>query len=128
MRSRRLRLPVAALWWRERFRNRQQVAAETQLGGWKSWIPGHVFWTWFAGAALIAAGVAMIVRVKARLAATLLGAMLLIWVLILHIPRAMADPYSGVGGEWTSVFEALAASGVAFILGQTLAERSNQSR
>jgi len=54
--------------------------------------------------------------------------MLLIWVLILHIPRAMADPYSGVGGEWTSVFEALAASGVAFILGQTLAERSNQSR
>lgn len=93
-----------------------------------AWIPGHVFWTWFAGAALIAAGVAMIVRVKARLAATLLGAMLLIWVLILHIPRAMADPYSGVGGEWTSVFEALAASGVAFILGQTLAERSNQSR
>jgi uncharacterized membrane protein len=92
-----------------------------------AWIPGHVFWTYFAGAALIAAGVAMIVRVKARLAATLLGAMLLIWVLILHIPRAMADPYSGVGGEWTSVFEALAASGVAFILGQTLAERSNQS-
>jgi uncharacterized membrane protein len=85
-----------------------------------AWIPGPVFWTWFAGAALIAAGVAMIVRVRARLAATLLGTMVFIWVLILHIPRAIADPYSGVGGEWTSVFEALAESGIAFILGETL--------
>jgi uncharacterized membrane protein len=88
-----------------------------------AWIPGHVYWTWFAGAALIAAGVAMIVKVRARLAATLLGAMLLTWVLILHIPRAIADPYSGVGGEWTSVFEALAESGIAFILGETLLPR-----
>jgi uncharacterized membrane protein len=87
------------------------------------WIPGHVFWTRFAGAALIAAGVAMIVRVRAPLAATLLGAMLFTWVLILHIPRAIADPYSGVGGEWTSVFEALAESGIAFILGETLLPR-----
>ena len=62
----------------------------------------------------------MIVRVRARLAATLLGTMVFIWVLILHIPRAIADPYSGVGGEWTSVFEALAESGIAFILGETL--------
>jgi hypothetical protein len=49
--------------------------------------------------------------------------MLLTWVLILHIPRAIADPYSGVGGEWTSVFEALAESGIAFILGETLLPR-----
>jgi len=84
------------------------------------WIPGHVFWTWFAGSALIASGLGMIFRVHARLAATLLGAMLITWVVILHIPRAVADPYSGVGGEWTSVFEALAESGIAFILGETL--------
>jgi uncharacterized membrane protein len=88
-----------------------------------AWIPWPVFWTRFAGTALIAAGVAMIVRVKAPLAATLLGTMLLTWVAILHIPRAIADPYSGVGGEWTSVFEALAESGIAFILGETLVPR-----
>jgi uncharacterized membrane protein len=46
-----------------------------------AWIPGHIFWTYFAGTALFASGVGMIVRVKARLAATLLGAMILIWVL-----------------------------------------------
>jgi len=39
---------------------------------------------------------------------------------VLHIPRAIADPYSVIGNEWTSTFEALAKSGVAFILGQTL--------
>ena len=85
-----------------------------------AWIPGHIFWTYFAGAALIAAGAGMIFRVKARLAATLLGTMIFAWVLVLHIPRAVADPYGLIGNEWTSVFEALAFSGIAFILGRIL--------
>jgi len=90
-----------------------------------AWIPEHIFWTYFAGTALIASGVGMIVRVKARLTATLLGTMIFIWILVLHIPL-VADPYSGIGNEWTSAFEALAKSGVAFILGQTLGrERAN---
>jgi len=86
-----------------------------------AWIPDHAFWTYFAGAALIASGLAMIVGVNARLAATLLGAMIFTWVLILHIPRAFADP-GQIGHEWTSAFEALSKSGVAFILGETLGE------
>ena len=85
-----------------------------------AWIPGHIFWTYFAGLALIAAGVGIIINVKARLAATMLGAMLLTWVVILHIPRAIADPYGRIGNEVTSVFEALAYSGIAFIMGRTL--------
>ncbi len=88
-----------------------------------AWIPGHVFWTYFAGLALIAAGVGIIINVKARLAATMLGAMLLTWVIILHIPRAIADPYGRIGNEVTSVFEALAFSGIAFILGRILPKR-----
>ncbi len=91
------------------------------------WIPGHVFCTCFAGVALVASGLGMIFRVKARLAATLLGVMLFIWVLILHIPRAFADPYGGIGSEWTSVFQALAWSGIAFILGETLGSDKRQS-
>jgi uncharacterized membrane protein len=92
-----------------------------------AWIPGHIFWTYFAGTALIASGLGMIARVKARLAATLLGTMIFIWILVLHIPRAVVDPYSGVGNEWTSTFEALAKSGVAFILGQTLGEERTEA-
>ncbi len=81
-----------------------------------AWIPGHLFWTYFAGVALIASGLGIIFRVQARLAALLLGVMIFLWLIMLHIPRAIADPRSGNGNEWTSVFEALAFSGIAFIM------------
>jgi len=48
--------------------------------------------------------------------ALLLGLMLFFWVFMLHIPRAIADPHSGNGNEWASVFEALAFSGIAFLI------------
>jgi uncharacterized membrane protein len=83
-------------------------------------IPGHVFWTYFCGAALIAAGAGMILRVRARLAAGLLGVMILAWVPLLHIPRALADPHGGNGNEWSSVFEATSFSGIAFLLSRQL--------
>jgi uncharacterized membrane protein len=89
-----------------------------------AWIPGHVFWTYFCGAALIAAGLGMILRIKARLAAGLLGGMIFVWLLVLHIPLAIAEPRSGKGNEWTSVFEALAFSGIAFILSRVLPRTS----
>jgi uncharacterized membrane protein len=92
------------------------------------WIPGHVFWTYFAGAALIAAGLALIVNVQARLAALLSGIMFFLWVVLLNLPRAFADPSSGNGGEWTSVFEALASSGIAFMLASgSLLDRRQES-
>lgn len=81
-----------------------------------SWIPGHLFWAYFAGIALIASGLAIIFSFQARLAALLLGIMIFLWVFMLHIPRALADPRSGLGNEWTSVFEALAFSGIAFLM------------
>lgn len=80
------------------------------------WIPWPVFWTYFAGIALIGAGLAIILGIGSALAATLLGVMLFLWVVFLHLPRAIADPYSNLGNEWSSVFQALAFSGVAFIL------------
>jgi len=79
-----------------------------------AWIPGHVFWTYFAGVALIAGGAGIMVPRVARLAALLAGVMIFIWFLILHIPRALAVPHSV--NELTAVFEALAMSGIGFIL------------
>ena len=81
-----------------------------------TWIPGAVFWTYFAGIALILSGASMIVNIQARLASFLLGLMIFLWFLVLHIPRAIADPHTLMGNEWTSVFEALAFSGIAFLL------------
>jgi uncharacterized membrane protein YphA (DoxX/SURF4 family) len=85
-----------------------------------AWISGHMFWTYFCGVALIAAGVGMILRIKARLASGLLGAMIFVWLLVLHIPRAIADPVSGHGNEPTSVCEALSFSGIALMLSRML--------
>ena len=89
-----------------------------------SWVPGHMFWTYFCGAALIAAGAGMVLHIQARLASALLGSMIFIWLLVLHVPRALADPHGENGNEWTSVFEALAFSGIAFILARTLPRKS----
>lgn len=81
------------------------------------WIPGHLFFTYLSGVALIAAGAGILLNVQRQLAAYLLAAILFIWVLLLHLPRAVANTGGDEGNEWTSVFEALAFSGVAFLIG-----------
>jgi uncharacterized membrane protein len=80
------------------------------------WIPFHMFWTYFSAVALIGAGVAIILKVQTRLVGILTGIMIFSWFLILHIPRAIAQPDADNGNEVTSVFQALAFSGVGFIL------------
>ena len=78
-----------------------------------SWIPGHLFWTYFTGVALVAGGLGMSIWVTARLAAALSGLMIFLWVVLLHIPRAAANPHNT--NEMIAVFEALAFSGAAFL-------------
>jgi hypothetical protein len=81
-----------------------------------AWIPGHVFWTYFAGIALIGSGLGMMLKIKPFLVAWLTGWMLFLWFIVLHIPRAITDPHMAKGNEVTSVFEALAFSGIAFVV------------
>jgi uncharacterized membrane protein len=85
-----------------------------------SWIPGHLFWAYFVGVAFFAAAFSIAAQTKGRLAATLLGIMFLLWVLVLHLPRVAAAPHNG--NEWTSAFVALAMSGGAFIVAGSKAE------
>jgi hypothetical protein len=55
-------------------------------------------------------------KIKAGLAATLLGIMIFIWFIILHVPRVIASPVAYLGSEITSAFIALAYSGIAFVI------------
>lgn len=84
------------------------------------WIPFNLFWTYFAAVALIGSGLCIVLRIRVKLVATLLGIMIFLWVLVLHIPRAVVAPASDYGNELTSVFEALAFSGIAFLIGELL--------
>ncbi len=81
-----------------------------------AWIPDPIFWTYFAGAALIGSGVAIIAKIKLKIVASLLGIMILLWFIFLHIPRGIADPYSNRGNEMTSVIQSFGFSGIAFVI------------
>jgi uncharacterized membrane protein YphA (DoxX/SURF4 family) len=85
-----------------------------------NWIPFHLFWTYFSALALIGSGVAIVINFKQRLVSILLGTMLFLWFILLHIPRAMAEPFINEGNEITSVFQALAFSGIAFLIANGL--------
>ncbi len=80
-----------------------------------TWIPGDLFWTYLAAVALIGAGLAIFINFKPGMISLLLAAMLFIWLIVLHIPRALFAPATDNGNEWTSVFECLAFSGIAIL-------------
>jgi uncharacterized membrane protein YphA (DoxX/SURF4 family) len=80
------------------------------------WIPAHLFWTYFAGIALIGAGIAIILKFHIRLFGNLLGIMIFLWFICLHIPGAWASPLTDNGNEVTRAFSALAFSGIAFVI------------
>lgn len=57
------------------------------------WIPPNgTFWAWATGAGHLAAGLALVSGVRARLAATLEAAMMACFVVLLHIPLVIAAP------------------------------------
>lgn len=87
------------------------------------WIPGHLFWTYFAAVALVAGGVGLMLPKVARLAAALSGLMVFLWFLILHIPRAVTAADAQRRNEWTAVFESLAVAGIAFLLAGLVRDR-----
>lgn len=78
-----------------------------------SWMPAHLALTYASGIGFIAAGVAIGANVQARLGASLLGLMFLVWVATLHVPLVVAQPHNG--DLWTSLFVAIAMCGAGFI-------------
>jgi hypothetical protein len=66
-----------------------------------AWIPGHMFWTFFVGACLVSAALSLAIRKYAGLAATLLGILLFLFVLLIHVPAIADAPWKPitVGGR-----------------------------
>ena len=81
-----------------------------------AWMPAKLFWAWFTGIAMIAAGVCIAIPWWKRMAASLLGLMFFLWVALLHAPRVIGHPRHP--NEWNSAFVALAMCGVAWIVSQ----------
>ena len=76
------------------------------------WFPGDAtFWASAAGVALICGGLGLQVPLTSRLAALLSGVMVFSWFWIVHLPRTFVTR-----SDTVAVFEALAVSGIAFVL------------
>jgi uncharacterized membrane protein YphA (DoxX/SURF4 family) len=82
------------------------------------WTPGGSFFAYVVGAALVVAGLCIAAKMKARLAATLVGMLFFGCVVFLHALRAVAILHDG--NIRTGAFEALALSGAAFVLAGAL--------
>ncbi|MDQ2658875.1 MAG: DoxX family membrane protein [Verrucomicrobiota bacterium] len=87
-------------------------------------IPGTMFWVYFAGVALIAGGLGMMTPIIPRMAALFSGAMIFAWVFLIHLPLVVKRPHDP--GQWAAVFEALAFSGIAFLIAGMLGERQRR--
>lgn len=89
-----------------------------------AWFPGDpVFWTYFAGVALIAGGTGLLLPWTAATAALLSGVMVFSWFWIIHVPRAFVSVSDGI-----AVYEALAVSGIAFVVAGSLYGRNPPTR
>ena len=84
-----------------------------------SWLPpSQVFWGYATGIAHIAAGVALLTGVQARLAAILLTVMYASFTPLVHIPLLLAHPSSFE--SWTENALNLALTGVAWVVADSL--------
>ena len=83
------------------------------------WLPpSQVFWAYATGLGHIAAGVAILTGVRARLAAILLTAMYASFTPLVHLPMLLADPTSFV--NWTENALNLALTGAAWVVADSL--------
>lgn len=79
-----------------------------------AWMPGHVFLSYVVIAAFLLSALSFFTGLKLPLASGLLGIMFMLWVLLLHAPRAIGK--LTVEPEWSSLFVALAVGGAAFTI------------
>jgi uncharacterized membrane protein YphA (DoxX/SURF4 family) len=80
-----------------------------------AWIPPNgVFWAWATGAGHLAAGLALVSGIRARLAATVLAGMMASFVVLLHLPRVVAAPEQHV--EWIMLGVSSMLAGAAWLL------------
>jgi len=77
------------------------------------WLPWHVGLSYFTGAAFIAAGVAVLTGVAARLAATLVALQIGLFTVLVWVPIIMATPQPS---DWQEFIASIALTTVAWVM------------
>jgi uncharacterized membrane protein YphA (DoxX/SURF4 family) len=90
-----------------------------------AWLPpGQKFWALLTGAAHLAAGIALLSGIKARLAAILLTVMFATFSLLVHLPALVADPHSHL--NWVINAINLALTGAAWTIATALVQTNTR--
>jgi uncharacterized membrane protein YphA (DoxX/SURF4 family) len=82
------------------------------------WIPWHLFWAYLVGACFIAAGLSLVTRIQARLAASLLALTFFLFVVLMDAPGWARQPQNRFA--LTIALRELSFSGGALALAATL--------
>jgi hypothetical protein len=81
------------------------------------WIPMHALWGYPTGAIFVVAGVCLIINKEARRAATWLGAVILLLVLVVYVPIVVTIP-ADIGNGLNYLADTLLLSGAVLALAQ----------
>ena len=95
--------------------------ARSIMLGVPSYMPWHLFWAYFVGCALLSASLSIAIRTQVRWSGLLFGIMMVLFVAMLHVPRALANPHDRFA--WTIVIREMSFAGGGWILaGQAMRE------
>jgi uncharacterized membrane protein len=87
-----------------------------------SYMPWRLFWAYFVGCALLAASLSIATKIQLRWSGLLFGLMMFLFVAMLMIPGAVANPRNRIA--WTLVFrESSFGSGAWILAGKALREQ-----
>jgi len=65
------------------------IYTQSKIGSVPDYMPLQIFWVYFTGIALIAAGVSIITNIHAYVAGLLLALMLILFVIMIHLPGVL---------------------------------------
>jgi uncharacterized membrane protein YphA (DoxX/SURF4 family) len=88
--------------------------ARSIMLGVPSYMPWHLFWAYFVGCALLSASLSIATRIQVRWSGLLFGIMMVLFVGMLHVPRALASPQDRFA--WTIVIREMSFAGGGWIL------------
>jgi hypothetical protein len=101
------------------------VPAVPLLRNTPTWVPLHLFWSYFAGVVYLAAGVCMLFSLQARRAATYMGATVVLVVLFVYAPILVAYANDVVNGL-NYFADTLMFAGAIFLLASALPQQRRE--